>query len=284
MTTLSHALITPSFRGDLERCRLLVESVERWVAPEVPHYLVVDRRDVPLFQPLVSARTRLVVVEEVLPWWIMRIPGVRRFWLSLKTLPLRNWMLQQVVKLSMANVVTEDVLLFVDSDVFFVAPYDPATLVRNGQVPLFVQTGQRGLLSFNDRWHGVAARLLGLPVESGYDTNFIGNGIVWRRDTVQRMLKHIGQRTKRHWLTVVASQLVLSEYIVYGLYVTRVEGLEAAGHYACALDRSHAYWDPVPLTVEGLAELKAGLQPHHSSVMISAKSRTPVEDIRTVFM
>jgi len=284
MTTLSHALITPSFRGDLERCRLLVESVERWVAKDVPHYLVVDRRDVELFKPLLSARTKLVVVEDVLPWWIMRVPGVRRFWLSLKTLPIRNWMLQQLVKLSMATVVAEDVMLFVDSDVFFVAPYNPASQVRDGLVPLFVETGQRGLISFNDRWHGVAARLLGLPVLSGYDTNFIGNVIIWRRDTVLRMHQHIGCQARRHWLPTVARQLVLSEYILYGLYATSVETMQAAGHYPLAQDCTLTYWDPVPLSAEGLAGLAGKLQPHHHSVMVSAKSNTPVDDIRRAFL
>ncbi|MES2684729.1 MAG: DUF6492 family protein [Pseudomonadota bacterium] len=284
MTTPSHALVTPSFRGDIERCRLLVESVDRWVTPGVPHYLVVDRRDVELFQPMVSARTKLVVVEEILPWWIMRVPGISRFWLSLKTVPIRNWMLQQVVKLSMGGVVTEDVLLFVDSDVFFIAPFDPASQVRDGLVPLFVQTGQRGLLSFNDRWHGVAARLLGLPVRTGYDTNFIGNVIIWRRDSLQRMLAHIGKNARRHWLPVVAGQLVLSEYIVYGLYATEVEGIEAAGHYAHAVEYTRCYWDPVPMTPEMLGQFRSSLEPHHYSVMISAKSRTPIEDIRATFL
>lgn len=283
MPTFSHALVTPSFRGDLQRCRLLIESVDRWVAADVPHYVVVDRRDVELFKPLLTARSKLVVVEEILPWWIMRIPGVRRFWLSLRSAPLRNWMLQQIVKLSMANVVSEDVLLFVDSDVFFVAPFDPSLQIVEGRVPLFMETGQKDLLSFNDRWHGVAARLLGLPVKTGYDTNFIGNVIVWRRDVALRMLARIADTAGRHWLLAVARQLVLSEYIVYGLYASEVEGLAAAGHVATAEAQTYCYWETTPLSPAELETLRSALEPRHHSVMISAKSRTPVEDIRQAF-
>jgi hypothetical protein len=49
MAELSYALVTPSFCVDLERCRFLVETTERWVAPGVRHYLVIDRRDAALF-------------------------------------------------------------------------------------------------------------------------------------------------------------------------------------------------------------------------------------------
>src|ERR1700722_6338854 len=76
---LSCALITPSFRLDFERCALLTESVERFVPPHVTHYLIVDRRDVPQFRALEGKRTRLLVVEDIVPYWIVRIPKIRRF-------------------------------------------------------------------------------------------------------------------------------------------------------------------------------------------------------------
>src|ERR1019366_6084207 len=101
------AIVTPSFRGDLDRWRLLVDSVARHVPASVPHYLVVDRRDVPMFRAMESGRTRLLVVEEVIPWWIMRVPGVRRFWWSWRSRPIKNWILQQIVKLSVPSVVPE---------------------------------------------------------------------------------------------------------------------------------------------------------------------------------
>ena len=73
MSSLSYELVTPSFRLDLDRCSMLLESVERWVHPSVRHYLIVDRRDVPLFKPLLNPRTQLLVVEDVVPPWIVRI-------------------------------------------------------------------------------------------------------------------------------------------------------------------------------------------------------------------
>jgi Family of unknown function (DUF6492) len=279
---LSSALITPSFRLDFERCALLTESVERFVPPGVKHYLIVDRRDVPLFRPLEGPRTRLLVVEDIVPWWLVRVPRVRRFWLSFRSRPVKNWILQQIVKLSAANVVSEDVLFFVDSDVFFVAPFDPETFERDGRVPLFVETGKAGLIPFNDAWHAVAARLLRLPAEPSYDTNFIGNVICWRRDDVRQLQRRLEEIAKKDWQLLVAPLPKFSEYILYGLFVTRI--VSSKGHYADDVDRTLTYWEPRRLSFHELTKLRARISPTHHSVMISAKSRTPVSDIRRAFL
>jgi len=163
MKPLSYALVTPSYWADVERCALLIESTEKWVNPRLRHYLVIARRDVPLFKPLLTSRTELLVVEDIIPRWLIRVPGIRHFWFSLRTRPVRNWILQQIVKLSVPAITTEDVLLYADSDMFFVAPYDPRSFERDGKVPLFVEPGQRGLIENNDRWQATASRLFGLP-------------------------------------------------------------------------------------------------------------------------
>lgn len=282
MSALTYAVVTPSFRGDLERCRLLVESAERFLAPRVQHYLIVDRQDYALFKPFESARTQVLVVEELLPFRIFRLPGIARLWWSLHMRPVRNWILQQIVKLTVARCISEDVLLFVDSDTFFCAPFDPASLERDGKVPLYVQTGVAGLLDFNDRWHSVAARLLGLPVKAPYDTNFIGNVICWRRDEALRLADHLEQHSGKRLAVLLSRERVFSEYILYGLFSLQMRG-EASGHWHDALERTHCYWEPQPLDEAGLLKFKAEIAPHHHSVMISAKSRTAVESIRRVF-
>lgn len=283
MSALSYALVTPSFRLDLDRCELLVESVARHAAPGLRHYLVVDRRDLPLFAHLRSSRTELLVVEDIIPRWLVRIPGVRRFWMSFRTPPVRNWILQQMVKLSIPSVVPEDVLLYTDSDTFFIAPYDPAGFERDGRVPLFVETGMRGVLDYNDRWHGAAAKLIGLPVETGYDTSYVGNVICWRSQNARRLQERIAEITGRRWQRAIATQMAFSEYTLYGLYCTALLGEAYSGHWHDGVIRTLNHWKPVPLDVQGLEALKAKRQPQHHSAMISAKSRTAVADIRKVF-
>jgi hypothetical protein len=283
MDALSYALVTPSFRLDLERCTLLVDSVDRWVAPEVKHYLVIDRRDVALFRPLLSARTQLIVVEEIIPSWVVRIPGFNRFWLSFRTRPLKNWILQQLVKLSIPDAVTDDVLLYTDSDVLFVNPYNPSEYTRDGRTPLFVEYGQKGLIVANDQWHQAAATMLGLTPGKDYDTNFIDNLVPWRRRNVLDLHARMQEVAGRDWELVVASQNRFSEYILYGLFCQNILG-DRSGHWDDTLLRSLSYWGTTPLTVDELTALRGRLQPQHRAVMISAKSHTDISAIRQVFL
>lgn len=283
MAALRYAIVTPSFSKDFLRCAMLVESVERHVAAHVVHYLVIDRRDVPLFKPLESSRTRILVVEDVIPNWIVRVPAVRRFWFSFRTRPVKNWILQQIVKLSIPETVSEDVLLYTDSDVFFVSAYDPATFERDGKVPLFREPGQRGKIPRNDEWHALAARLLGISAHESYDTNFVGNIVCWRRANAVSMLRRVSEVSGKDWARVVAPLSGFSEYILYGVNATEVSNEDKSGHWHDGVTRSHNYWRTTPLDVAALEKFRDERTPLQYAVMISAKSHTKVDDIRRVF-
>lgn len=282
MEPISYALVTPSYWADVERCRFLVESVKRWVDRGVRHYLVIAHRDVPLFRTMLGSGTELIVVEDIIPSWLFRVPGVRHFWISLRTRPVKNWILQQIVKLSVPAAVDEDVLLYADSDMFFIAPFDPRTFERNGKVPLLLDTGQRGLIPSNDQWQAVAARLLGLPVEEECDINYVGQLIWWRRNNALAALRRVGDVTGKQWQRAIAPLSGFSEYILYGMYSHLVLG-DNSGHWYDASTRTLNYWGTKPLNQQGLEEFKAKRTPHQHSAMVSAKSKTSMEDVRKIF-
>jgi hypothetical protein len=280
----SFAIVTPSFRLDFEQCRLLVESVERNVAPHVRHYVVVDRRDRAQFEALRSSRVDVMCVEDVLPWWLQRVPFARRWWLSFRGRPISNWMLQQMVKLATPAVVHADVLLFTDSDCFFVRPFDPRTFVQGGNVPLFREYSEDVNKDFNTRWKQIAAGLLALPGEVDRKTSYVGNLVPWRRENVLALHRHLETVSGRDWMQALTRVRVMSEYVIYGMFVEYVLGAEQAGHYFDSTVTSLSHWMDRPLDEGGLRSLKGQIQPQHLTVMISAKSRTPVDTIRRVFM
>lgn len=275
------ALITPSFAPDFERCRLLCDSVRAHVPATVRHYLIVDERDVPLFSSLRSPRTDLITVESVVPWWLRRMPFAGRWWLSLRTRPVRNWMLQQIVKLSAAIHLREDVLIFVDSDTFFVDRFVPADTLREGRVPLFCERGEAVRSPMGEGWLKVASELLGTnPPEE--PVSYVGNLITWRRENVLALHAHIERTQGRPWVEAICRQPTLSEYFLYGWFCERVLG-EGAGHYLDATIPSLNYWQTDALDTAGLEALKARLRPEHVAVMVSAKSGTPIAPIRSTF-
>ncbi len=282
MKSKSYALVTPSYWMDVERCRFLLETAERWVPPSVRHYLIVAHRDLALFKPMLTARTSLLVVEDIIPRWLLRIPGVRRFWISLRTRPVKNWILQQIVKLSAPAAIADDVLLYADSDMFFIAPFDPHSFERDDAVPLFAETGQRGLIPSNDEWQTVCARLLGVPAENGFDINYVGQLIWWRRQNALAAVQRVQEVTGKPWQQAIASLSGFSEYILYGLHADKILAPNS-GHWHDRITRTLCYWKTTPLSVHDLVAFKAKRAPYHHSAMVSAKSGTSVADIRTAF-
>jgi hypothetical protein len=237
---------------------------------------------VPLFKPMLTSRTTLIVVEDIIPKWLFRLPGMRRFWFSLRTRPVKNWILQQIVKLSAPSIVTEDVLLFADSDMFFIAPFDAHAYERDDKVPLFLETGQRGLIANNDAWQTTCSRLLGLPVEHEYDTNYVGQLIWWRRQNALDTVSRVEQVAGKSWQQTIAPLSGFSEYILYGLYSHKFLG-DRSGHWHDGTVRTLCYWGTDTLDVKALEAFAAQRTADHHSAMVSAKSGTSLADIRKVF-
>ena len=61
------AIVTASYAPDFERCRLLCETIDRFVAGAPRHYILVEQRDVALFRQL-ETRDRVIISErDLLP-------------------------------------------------------------------------------------------------------------------------------------------------------------------------------------------------------------------------
>jgi hypothetical protein len=279
MKPLNFAIITPSYAPDFERCRLLSWSVNQFVSPSVTHYIIVERRDLSLFRQLQGPRTEIINVESLLPWWIQRIPFFKNGWLSLKTLPIRNWIMQQIVKIAAAQSIDKDVLVFVDSDVAFIRPFDLECFTRDGQVRLFREPPYEE--ETHIRGHHTANQLLGIPDKNQLAPGYIGQVITWRRDNVLKLYEKLESVSGRGWIETLASSWHLAEYILYGVFVDHFLK-EQSGHYYDAQKICHEYWTPQPMSDEQLKNFFAEIQPQHLAVMISAKAGISVEQYQSL--
>jgi hypothetical protein len=266
----SFAICTISYAPDFERCALLARSIERFVTPPVTHYIVVDRVDFGLFRRLAGPRTKVLVTADFVPRWLKQLPFMRRWWVSLKTLPVRGWILQQAVKLALSEVLSEDVLVHVDSDVVFVRPFCLGSFVRGGLVRLYRVPGD-GRLASQAAWHRTALRLVGQPPSDYSGARYIDNLIPWRRDNVLKLWKHLEQISGRPWIETILRQVHFSEYILYGVFVDRILAGQS-GHYEDPISVSHSYWGQRPMSDVQLREFLAEIRPEHVAVMISGKA------------
>ena len=270
------ALVTPTYRGDLERCELLVESV-RQCCPALEHRLVVDRRDRSHFRHL-EDRARVVTSETLLPRFTWRVPGSRSIWLRPTSRPTRGWIIQQVLKLAIASAAdAADVSIFCDSDVTFVRPFATDQVVDHGSVALldvdFVNDEVR-------HWTDVATRLVGLPDGTLTPRGHVGNLICWRRENVVALTRKIEAVAGMDWRTALMRLPTFSEYVLYGAFIRGVVGYPDSGQHPSATPLVKASWGADLTADDELQRFVADLEPATVAVMIHSKDQVSVERYR----
>ncbi len=271
-------LVTPSYAPDFERCQLLSSTIEQFLPASTKHYIIVDRKDVSLFKKLQNSRTEILVVEDVIPWWIKRIPFVKNGWLSLKTPPIRNWLLQQIVKLSAAQFVAEDVLMFVDSDVAFVRPFNPQErFIQDGKIRFYREPNSiPQAWQSHYSWYKTASQLLITPMVDFPAPNYIGDLITWKKDNVFKLYHHLEKVSGRSWVETIAKTWNLSEYILYGMFVDYI--LQDEAHHF--IDKKYPglqYFSTDDMSEQEIKDFLSEIEPHHVTAMISAKAGIPVQ-------
>jgi Family of unknown function (DUF6492) len=273
----SVAFVTVSYGPDRDRCALLSRSLEMF-APTGEHWIIVDRADLPLFRSLGNGRTTLVETEELLPVWLRRLNlrrlGLRsNIWIQTRGKPVRGWLLQQLAKLALAEQLTTDVLVHVDSDVVLVRPFRISQLAdRAGRVRLYERSeGVYETLPDLVLWHRSAEELLGIRPSQLPLPDYITSFVPWKRQNAVSLLEHVETVAGRHWLRAVAAAWNVSEYILYGRFARDVLGDEA-GQYVTASSLCLDYWTPTPLSERELDAFLDQLGPEEIAVSITAKA------------
>jgi hypothetical protein len=194
------AFATVSYGPDRDRCELLCRSLDS-LAPSVEHWIVVDRADVPLFRSLQTNRTTLLATEDVLPVWLRRLDirriGLRsNIWVQARGKPVRGWLVQQMIKLALAERLTADVLIHADSDVVLMRPFRTSSVIDgDGRVRPYTQPDAVDeTLPNHVVWHRTAEKLLGIEGAMLPLPDFVTSLVPWKRDNAVALLEHVERR------------------------------------------------------------------------------------------
>lgn len=286
-------LLTCSMARDRELFALLARSVDELVDPAIPHRVVVPRRDLAAFRPFSGPRREILAQEEVLPFATVRIPALPRaaarlsqtfrrpFYLDRRLRMIRGWILQQALKIEMSRRAAEDLVLHVDSDVFFVRPVAPRDVFRDGRMPFFRATGRTGN-PLHGAWTEAAARLLGLRLPADYPSHYIENCVPWQAQAVRALIRRIEETHGRAWYDVLLGEKTFSEYYLYGLFLDEIHG--TGGLYTEQADLCRSYWPKDERAAVDEAGLLAGLQPHHVAVALQSTIPLPVARRQEIYL
>ncbi len=278
------AMVTASYAADLERCRLLCDTMDRFVTGSDRHYILVEPRDVALFRQLEGPRRTVVDERELLPpwlhaWWDPTSLFRRRVWVSLRTQPMRGWHVQQLRRIAIAAHIAEGLLAYCDSDVAFLKPFDCDAFWRDGKARLFRRDGglPEGGLGNHRIWSRNAGAVLGIvsPAVSPHD--YVGTLIAWRRDAVLGMCERIEAVTGRPWPEALGRDRRFSECILYGRYADEVL---RSGHFHDARELCKVHWEGQAMDEAALRRFVEAMEPGQVAIGLQSFIGTDLARIR----
>ena len=222
------AIVTPSYNLDFDQCQLMCDSVDKFIEGNWHHYIIVNKADYALFAPMIGPRRSVVLNSSVLPQWMKYVGKLGKvrggsIWFSWRTGFIFGWHLQQIIKLNIASYLSEEMLLSVDSDVFFAKPLKLETLVTEGKIT-FCRTIPDRVTNdpVSTAFNKQSIQTLRLPDETQH-INSAHPLVVWHRRTIINMCDFIGKLHNKHWIPAIYGYRVLSEGTLYGLYIENLE-------------------------------------------------------------
>jgi hypothetical protein len=276
------AVLTPSFRGDVELFADLHESVLSNTGPSVVHHVVVPPSDAHLFRLYEGDRCRVWTHRDLLPRHCVSLPRTSGLTINLRRPwpPVRGWVVQQIMKIAGVAALDARGVLVVDSD---------AALLREPALNELIHNDQLGHFRADDAvtadmgrhllWHDVARKLLGLPgTVSPPAPDYVSPICVWDPGVVRALMERIADTTGRYWLDAFGSQLHVSEFVVYGVFADEVVGGSAPLAQMC-----HNYYERTPLGPAEARAFAARMPANAVGAMISSHSGTPRDVRRETF-
>ncbi|MBV8698838.1 DUF6492 family protein [Bradyrhizobium sp.] len=283
------ALLTPTYRRDLDRCALLCESVDRHLSAASTHYLLVPDADLALFAPFTSKRRVVLAASHFLPDWLRPLPSFirrnrRQFWWSWRAKPVNGWHIQQILKIAAAIALPEQRYCILDSDIVFFRDFDLSRFAHPRPIPLLARTNEVSATTpCHARWIQTSHQLLGLPAAELPAEDFIGHVILWDQDTVRALAARIETTTGRGWIEALCRTREFSEYMLYGIFAQTTAGLSTrhirVGGTPCA-----SYWDAPTLGRDDLTDLLRRADKNAVAFSIASFSGTAVDAIRTALV
>lgn len=271
----SYSLITISYKGDLKPFEDLCKSIDLHM-PDVRHYVLVDRQDVPLFENFASDRRIIVDCSKELPQFrAFEFMGRRLWWRPMRTI-VRGWIYQQIAKIHFSAKLKDDAVVIVDSDAVFLRPITPEHLFSGERVKLYHAPGKpSGPPSESDKWHNVALTSFGLPATGYTGSDYVSTAVIWSPEVVRGMIAQIERATGKKWYDALTKNFRFSEYVLYGVFCKMVAGSHQDLIEVTEQELAHCSWHHDLGDAEGIDHFVRSMDPVQTAVLIQSNLRMP---------
>jgi Family of unknown function (DUF6492) len=277
-TQIDWAVITPSYNLDFERCKLLCSSMDAFLGGPWHHSIVVDPVDLPLFAPLAGPRRTVVNKADILPKgmrFVGNVPFMRlgRLWWSWRHGPIFGWQMQQYVKIMMASYVKQDAMMFLDSDIFFLKPFDIQTFSRAGKIRF---SSEESPLESDNKMKSTSLKLLGLSASEATKCAYDDPIITWHRPTAVAMQDYLSKLHNKPWHEAIGAKIMFSEYMLYIMFVNYVQ--KSNPHlYEDNTIYCKTLWTKEAAKTTDIADFCSSLKPEQVAVCIQSLIGIPIK-------
>ncbi len=276
-TMIDWAVITPSYNLDLERCKLLCRSMDAFLSGPWHHYIVVDPVDSSLFTSLKGPRRTVVNKTDILPKgmrYVGKVPFMRlgRLWWSGRHGPVFGWQMQQYVKIMMASYVKQEAMLFLDSDIFFLKPFNISKFAREGKVRF---SSEESPVESEISMKSTSLKLLGLSRDA---TKCVYKDpiVTWHRPTAVAMQDYLSKLHNKPWHEAIGSKIMFSEYMLYIMFVNYIQ--KSNPHlYEDNTIYCKTLWTKEAAKTTDIAEFCSSLGPDQVAVCIQSLIGIPIK-------
>lgn len=282
------SLVTPSYVRDFESCRLLCDSIDAFVTGYDRHYILVADSDLELFSRLGNEK-RLVLPDSVLlPDGLRPLPafmkwkGRQYYWAPGAGLPVYGWHVQQLRKLAMGLLQSCERVMCIDSDNCFVRPLDVGKVAGDFLSPLYADiAGVNPTRPSHVLWQKNAYRVLDMAEPPLPGNDYIGQMIVWDRDSLQTIIERVEKASGMPWWKALCKARDFSEYILYGVGVANNPSL-AGRHDLVERSLCATYWNGPALDATGINAMIDGMAPDQYAIAIQSHTTTDPALIRRI--
>ena len=237
------AIVTMSFKEDFKECELLCKSIDIFVPEEIVHYIFVPDKDYHLFQAYDYGQHKIRKESEILPKWLIKLPfkvAGRHFHVSPFTFPVRGWIIQQICKLGIFEVIDEDIdaVFNCDSESVFIQPFNYDYLVKGENYAMY--QSDSSYPPGHEDFCKAAKHLLRIndDISSISQHDYITELVCFERENVTKLLNGIASNhIFGNWKMALCNTKRFSEYYLYGIYT----GMMQSGNNHFLIDKKIFY-------------------------------------------
>ncbi len=233
---MNYCFFTPSYIGDIDRVKLLRQSINKFSKEQLTHYIIVPKEDYRAFKKCFILDKNAIVLRQndyvskafypSISYQILHKLLPSQSWRLGKYAGRPGWIIQQIVKLCIPQIIIEDAAFVVDSDVFFIRPFSIHEILDNSDKDRILIRISPSDESALQRKHISKSRgLFSLP-EGATDFHYMSWPTLLYKDWLQSLQQYLTSKYNKNWQIHLHDANIISEYSIYGIYVEEVARYE----------------------------------------------------------